>query len=189
MAKTNRKQKNAVQDDQGKQTDIEADKGEQTARTEGSNVVTLERGLSKDKASNIMADIRALEQPRDDAAMELAGYYKRLKEKGGHDTDVIRLVRRLSKMEQSKRDSFLAQLDIWRDMLGFNDQGNLFAVSRGGSYADQAAQVAQNATGNPNGGTAEGTPAPISDNPDEPIPDAAIVATPDSPGGQAPMFN
>lgn len=128
-----------------KTNDAAAGDNEPTGDDQNDNVVELQTALSAKSAAETMTELRNLEQVKDDAQMEVAGYYKRLKEKGGHDTAVIKLARRIDRMAPDKRHVFLAEIDRWRKCLGWDDQGNLFEQTS--DLPADAARAADDAAG------------------------------------------
>lgn len=154
-------------------------------------MVHLSQGLDKTKARAVMAELRSLEQKKDDAQMGVAGAYKRLKDKDGYDTQVIKMARRLDRMAPDKREVFLAEFDRWRSCLGWDDQGNLFDHTRQQDHAAAAGANAQAAQGGgTDGGSAESDEQPQEHAQEDGEDRAAASAGADSdrPGGEQPMF-
>lgn len=101
---------------------------ESTARTaeQPSNVVTLAQPVvSKERAAEIMGELRSLKQAQDDANMANAGYYKDLKEVEGMNTRAIKIVRSIDRLAPEQRADLLKNFDAWRKALAW-DQPDLF---------------------------------------------------------------
>ena len=106
----------------------------------GDNVVSIEQGLNRSRAQQIMGELRNLKQKVDDAQMSYAEYFKRLQDKSGMDTKAVKMVRQIDRMAWDKRRAFLNEFDRWRSCLGWDDQQDLFEQANNAGGSSEAAE-------------------------------------------------
>ena len=107
---------------------------------------TVLQNMTKENFAKVLRDLDDEHKAADDAAMSVAGAYKKMKKQGVH-LDALRLVRKLHAMGSAvKVQAFLADFDRMRELAGFNDQLALFDGDKAKPQKD--AEKALGAEGN-----------------------------------------
>lgn len=121
-----------------------------TAKAEGINAKVLESLISK---------CEGIKAKMDGQRGELGAAVKNAEDAHGVHRKAFKLALTVKNMDESARSDFLRAFDDYRDKLGFNDQGDMFADDKTGEKGDPAAAAAESNAAALKGGIKQLEPA------------------------------